>query len=172
LDDQVGPGTFFAILGALIPFIIIGALVYAIAKSRKKAPKPQPAAIMETRMPEGDVVTSEPRQTLASNQKYCLACAAVLDARAEICPKCGVRQHAPPGASGTTATPSGKTRIAAALFALFLGGLGVHKFYLGQTVMGVVYLVFCWTFIPAIIGFIEGIVLLTQSDQDFAAKYG
>lgn len=110
-------------------------------------------------------------QTLSANQRYCHACAAVLDARAEICPRCGVRQHnAPTG--GLATTPSGRSRIAAALFALFLGGFGVHKFYLGQVGMGVVYLLFCWTLIPAIIGFIEGIILLTQTDQAFAGKYG
>lgn len=110
-------------------------------------------------------------QTLAANQKYCHACASVLDTRAEICPKCGVRQHGAP-MSLTATTPSGRSRIAAALFALFLGGIGVHKFYLGQVGLGIVYVLFCWTFIPSIVGFIEGIILLTQSDDAFAAKYG
>ncbi|MBI1801662.1 MAG: TM2 domain-containing protein [Chloroflexi bacterium] len=66
---------------------------------------------------------------------------------------------------------SGRNRVAAALFALFLGGLGIHKFYLGQVTQGVIYLLFCWTFIPAIIAFIEGIVYLTMTDEAFAAKY-
>jgi len=48
----------------------------------------------------------------------------------------------------------------------------VHKFYLGRVGMGVVYLLFCWTFIPSIIAFIEAIILFTQSDAAFAAKYG
>ena len=110
-------------------------------------------------------------QTLPAHQKYCIACASVLDARAEICPRCGVRQHAAPSGMSAT-TPSGRSRVAAALFALLLGGIGVHKFYLGRIGMGVVYLLFCWTFIPAIVAFIEGIILLTQSDEAFAAKYG
>jgi len=109
--------------------------------------------------------------TLGASQKYCHACASVLDARAELCPKCGVRQHGQHGGLAAT-TPSGRSRIAAALFALLLGGLGVHKFYLGQVGQGVFYLLFCWTFIPALIAFVEAIVLLTQSDQAFAAKYG
>jgi TM2 domain-containing membrane protein YozV len=113
----------------------------------------------------------EQRQTLAAGQKYCTACAAVLDQRAELCPSCGVRQLAAHSA-GLVTTASGRSRIAAALFAFFLGGFGAHKFYLGQTGMGVVYLLFCWTFIPAIVAFIEGIILLTQTDQQFAAKYG
>jgi TM2 domain-containing membrane protein YozV len=48
-----------------------------------------------------------------------------------------------------------KDGTTAVLLALFLGGLGAHKFYLGQIGLGVLYLVFCWTFIPAIISLIE-----------------
>ncbi len=64
-----------------------------------------------------------------------------------------------------------KNKMTAGLLALFVGGFGVHKFYLGQTGIGVVYLLFCWTGIPGIIAFIEGIILLTMSDDDFNAKY-
>jgi TM2 domain-containing membrane protein YozV len=110
--------------------------------------------------------------TIATNAtKFCFACGAIIDARAEICPKCGVRQQQAPNTLGSN-SPSGKNRIAAALFAIFLGGFGVHKFYLGRTGMGILYLVFFWTFIPAVIGFFEGIILLTKSDQDFAAEFG
>lgn len=69
-------------------------------------------------------------------------------------------------------TPNGRSKLAAALFAIFLGGIGVHKFYLGRAGQGVLYLLFCWTFIPAIVGFLEGIVYLSMSDQAFAQKYG
>ena len=64
-----------------------------------------------------------------------------------------------------------KSRIVAALLAFFLGGLGIHKFYLGQTGWGVVYLLFCWTLIPGIAAFIEFIMLLVMSDDTFNAKY-
>ncbi|MFX8824810.1 TM2 domain-containing protein, partial [Acinetobacter baumannii] len=57
-------------------------------------------------------------------------------------------------------------------FALLLGGFGAHKFYLGRVGQGILYLIFCWTFIPAIIAFIEGILYLCSSDEDFAKKYG
>lgn len=65
-----------------------------------------------------------------------------------------------------------KNKLAAALLAFFLGGLGIHKFYLGQTGMGILYLVFCWTGIPAMIALVEGILYLVSSDEAFAAKYG
>jgi TM2 domain-containing membrane protein YozV len=38
--------------------------------------------------------------------------------------------------------------------------------------MGILYLLFFWTFIPAIVGFIEGILLLVMTDDAFALKYG
>ncbi len=48
-----------------------------------------------------------------------------------------------------------KNELVAVLLALFLGGLGIHRFYMGQTGAAVLYLIFSWTGIPAIIGFIE-----------------
>lgn len=61
--------------------------------------------------------------------------------------------------------------MAAAIIALVLGGIGAHKFYLNQPGMGLVYLVFFWTFIPAIVAFVEGILYLLMSDADFQARY-
>ncbi len=64
-----------------------------------------------------------------------------------------------------------KNKTTAALLAFFLGGLGAHKFYLERILQGVLYLIFCWTFIPSIISFIEFIIYLTMSDQEFNLKY-
>jgi len=64
-----------------------------------------------------------------------------------------------------------KSKTVAALLAFFLGGLGVHKFYLGSPGLGILYLIFCWTFIPAIIALIETIMFLFMSDEDFNRKY-
>ena len=52
-----------------------------------------------------------------------------------------------------------KNPTTAVLLSLFLGGLGIHKFYLGQTAWGILYLLFAWTYIPAIIGFLEAFVI-------------
>ena len=72
----------------------------------------------------------------------------------------------------TLATGPVKSRTAAGILGILLGGLGIHKFYLGKAGLGIVYLLFSWTFIPALVGFIEGIIYLTQDDATFAAKNG
>jgi len=95
---------------------------------------------------------------------YCSECGAEISPKAEICLNCGVRQIT------ANPIPGGKSRITAAILAFFLGGLGVHKFYMGKTGQGVLYLLFCWTFIPSIIAFIEFIIYLTESDAAFAAR--
>lgn len=53
-------------------------------------------------------------------------------------------------------------KVAYALLAFFLGGLGAHKFYEGKVGLGILYLVFVWTAIPAIVAFIEFIIVLTK----------
>ncbi|MCE2817815.1 MAG: TM2 domain-containing protein [Ilumatobacteraceae bacterium] len=77
-----------------------------------------------------------------------------------------------------------KEKVAAGLLAIFLGGLGIHKFYLGgkqQKTAGIIMLVvwvvgFCLFFVgPIVIGiiaFIEGIIYLTKDDAEFQATYG
>ncbi len=100
----------------------------------------------------------------APDEAFCASCGAVIKAAAEICPKCGVRTRRVP--LGT------KSKIAAGILAIFLGDFGVHKFFLGQPGLGILYLVFFWTFIPGLVGIVEGIIYLTTSDEAFAAKYG
>ena len=49
---------------------------------------------------------------------------------------------------------------------LLLGGLGIHKFYAGKWIMGILYLLFCWTYVPtvtALIGFL--IAAFQRSDE-------
>jgi TM2 domain-containing membrane protein YozV/ribosomal protein L40E len=111
------------------------------------------------------------QKTKATDEKYCSECGSTIKVKAEICPKCGVRQISPQNSFGSTA-PNGKSKIAAALFVFFLGGFGAYKFYLGQMGTGLLYLIFFWTFIPAFIAFIEFIIFLTMSDESFNQKYG
>ena len=107
----------------------------------------------------------------AIDEKFCSECGAIIKAKAEICPKCGVRQASPFGNLNALA-PNGKSKLVAALLALFLGSLGIHKFYLGRIGLGILYLLFCWTFIPSLLGIIDGILLLTMSDENFNQRYG
>ena len=48
-----------------------------------------------------------------------------------------------------------RDEIVGVLLALLLGNFGAHHFYLGRTGLGILYLCFFWTGIPAIIGFVE-----------------
>lgn len=64
-----------------------------------------------------------------------------------------------------------KSKTTAIVLCFFLGGFGIHRFYLGQTGLGILYLIFFWTFIPALIALIDLIVLLLMSEETFNQKY-
>jgi TM2 domain-containing membrane protein YozV len=127
--------------------------------------------------PDAGLYRTDDVATLGQSKKHCYACANILDARAELCPKCGVRQPALHGAAPQIVLVppppplTTKNKSTAALLALFFGGIGVHKFYLGQSGAGIVYLLFCWTLIPALIAFIEALVLFGMGEREFATKF-
>jgi TM2 domain-containing membrane protein YozV len=62
-------------------------------------------------------------------------------------------------------------KMVAGLLGILLGGLGIHKFYLGFTTAGVIMILLACTGISGIIGLIEGIIYLTKSDEDFHRDY-
>lgn len=103
------------------------------------------------------------------NEKFCKECGEVIKKAAEICPKCGVRQHATP--SNISTNGNKKDKVVAGILGILLGAFGAHKFYLGETGLGILYLCFFWTAIPSIIGLIEGIIYLVQTDDEFNKKY-
>ena len=103
-------------------------------------------------------------QTKNYDEAYCQSCGKVIKKEAFVCPYCGVRNK-------KNNEGNEKNKIVAALLALFLGGFGVHKFYLKRIGTGIIYILFCWTFIPSLIAFIEGIILLCMSDDKFNDKY-
>ena len=94
----------------------------------------------------------------SDNEKFCADCGKQINIKAEICPFCGVRQ---------TSGKKKYDRRIAILFALFLGGFGVHRFYLGNTIAALFYILFCWTFIPALIAFVEAVYWCCMSDDTF-----
>lgn len=113
-----------------------------------------------------DVNLSGPAANGTSNptqQKYCSGCGALIHKEAAACPQCGAPQADAVGK---------KSRVAAILLALFLGGIGAHKFYLGRPGWGVLYLLFFWTLVPALVAFVEMVIYIIMSDAAFARKYG
>lgn len=110
------------------------------------------------------------------NEKFCHECGEIILAKAEICPKCGVRQPMAQNFNTVAANVLGqgqpRSRVVAGVLAILAGSLGLHKFYLGQPVWGIIYILLCWTFIPAFVGVIEGLIYLTMTEEAFLQRYG
>jgi len=111
---------------------------------------------------------------------FCRECGSRMNRRAVICTQCGVPAEQDTDSTSYVKDPASrrsgshkerKSRHTAAILAFLLGGLGAHHFYLGNIGLGVIYLIFCLTLIPAFIAFIECIVFLCMSDQAFDEKY-
>lgn len=95
------------------------------------------------------------------NQKYCAECGELINVKAEICPKCGVRQI---GSSGSGIGESENKWMITLLLCFFLGGLGVHRFYTKHTGIGIIQLLtFGGCGLWALIDFI---MLLTGNFKD------
>lgn len=61
-------------------------------------------------------------------------------------------------------------QVAAGLLNIFLGNIGVGHFYTGQPLRGVLDILFCWTGIPGIIGLVEGIIWLCDSEEEWEER--
>ena len=64
-------------------------------------------------------------------------------------------------------------RVAAGVLAILLGGFGIHRFILGDSLGGILRIVItvatCGT--ASIVWLIEGIIYLTKSDEEFIQIY-
>ena len=90
--------------------------------------------------------------------KFCPNCGSELEPNAQFCVKCGASV-----APVAEVNPlNQKSKIAAGLLGIFLGGFGIHNFYLGYTgkAVGQLVLTICSCGIGGIWGFIEGILIL------------
>jgi TM2 domain-containing membrane protein YozV len=65
--------------------------------------------------------------------------------------------------------PKDQTR--AVLLAALLGDFGLHHFYLGQPLLGMLYLLFCWTGIPGVLASLEACRYGFMSAEAWAALY-
>ncbi|MFC1717628.1 NINE protein [Candidatus Poribacteria bacterium] len=98
-------------------------------------------------------------------QKFCQNCGAETDPLAEVCVTCGVKLAA--------AVPeNAKSKLVAGILGIFLGGFGVHRFYLGYTGIGIVQIIVTIVTVGAgsLWGLIEGILILTGSVLQVDAK--
>ncbi len=98
---------------------------------------------------------------MAGSMVFCRGCGKEIHETALSCPQCGALQ-------GNTVSGSSsqlKNRTTAALWCLFLGGIGAHRFYLGKTTDAVLRALFFWTLIPGIIASVE-MLLLAFADTD------
>ena len=57
------------------------------------------------------------------------------------------------------------------ILAFLFGFFGLQEFYRRETGLGILAVLFCWTFIPAIVATIEGLVWLFKGPDEFNLKY-
>ncbi len=99
---------------------------------------------------------------------FCKNCGSEIENNAEFCGKCGTKVEVVPTYQGYVQTP-GKSRIAAGILGIILGGFGAHNFYLGYTGKAVAQLLIsllsCGALaaVSSVWGIIEGILILTGS---------
>ena len=129
--------------------------------------------------------------------KICKSCGQSVDDNTAYCPNCGssvqeglpstnagsvgnnpYQQDAQFGSTMAAGTAWGLgddkklvNKIAYGLLAILLGGFGVHKFYTGKTMWGIIYILLCWTGIPAILALVEGIIGFTTKGDGHGNIY-
>lgn len=99
-----------------------------------------------------------------------IASDAFSDRRSTDLTKSTTTENGPIKTLSNSVSENSKSKLAASLLALFFGGLGIHKFYLGNTKAGILYLLFSWTMIPMFLGWIDALVYLFESDSSFQRR--
>lgn len=112
---------------------------------------------------------------------FCKNCGKEIADNAKFCPSCGKSQKVEeikkaPAVVHTAYSSkinddtSPKSRTIAALLALFLGGFGIHRFYVGKIGTGILTLLFCWCLIGEIWGWIDFIIIICGYFRDKDGK--
>ncbi|MDF3012484.1 MAG: hypothetical protein K0Q78_688, partial [Cellvibrio sp.] len=126
----------------------------------------EPAAVIGDEVPasvsDRDInYYSTPTTESEATEHFCYQCGRAIAEGLAQCPYC----HAP------QILFHRKDKAAAGVLAFFLGGLGVHRFYLGQW-WGIFYLLFWFTLIPSIISLVEAFVFWFTSNERWDQNYG
>ncbi|WP_394389111.1 TM2 domain-containing protein [Shewanella woodyi] len=103
-------------------------------------------------------------------ESLCTQCSQKIDSSLITCPEC----HATQGLEALAGVDPNihiKNQKLAIWFSFLLGGLGIHRFYLGQYMKGSLYLVFSWTLVPVLVGWVDAIRTLNMSPFNFAQRY-
>lgn len=99
---------------------------------------------------------------------YCPTCNKMLSDKARACPNCDHPFDFIDRLQNKLTSTGNKSKFTFVLLALLLGGLGIHRMYIASWSLGIIYLLFCWTFIPMFIAVIEAIVIgLRKNDPRF-----
>ena len=64
-----------------------------------------------------------------------------------------------------------RRKVIQTILSMLLGTFGAHKFYQGKSFQGVLYALFCWTGLPTVISFVEGIRYMVMPMEDFYLQY-
>lgn len=98
--------------------------------------------------------------------KFCENCGSEINEGADVCLNCGKSLNKIQNNYSNCGYGHKGNKAAYCLLAFFLGGIGVHKFYIGKVGTGLLYLLFCWTFIPSFCALIDFIVGLCKNSDE------
>ena len=98
---------------------------------------------------------------------YCAKCAAPMADRAPFCPSCGAAAQ-PLLQPARQVSANGSDWLTTLLLSLFLGKLGVHRFYTGHTITGLLMLCTCGG--CGIWWMIDVVMIITESFKDYEGR--
>lgn len=120
-------------------------------------------------MNENQVICLNCGCSTGTGTAYCANCGGQLAPNAVVCMNCGVAadfgatKKSGNGLGADGWCPAGKEKIVAILLAFFLGGFGIHNFYLGESKKGVLRLLTCWFGLGGLLALIDFIKMLLNS---------
>lgn len=129
----------------------------------------------ETIIRKADVCVKCGCSQLSNEINYCKECGGKVNPKAIICVNCGCSTRK------VNNNIKSKNRYVAAILAFFLGGLGIHEFYIDNKGKGIMLLLFCLvggvitygisSAICWIIALVDMIKFLMMTDEEFSNRY-